>query len=155
MPCYADMVELADTPDLGSGAKACRFKSCYPHQTVQIRTLSLLEMGSDLLFFSIILISTARHKCHKAESFYSLPCLCFKPFYWFSVPLFCLFLLPCLVFLLSFFALEKGLNIGQKTSCQYFQFVLWYIPFARCHKASQQLIFSFIPLYIFISKPLS
>ena len=34
--CYhltvdADMVELADTPDLGSGAKACRFKSCYPH----------------------------------------------------------------------------------------------------------------------------
>ena len=27
----AGMVELADTPDLGSGAKACRFKSCYPH----------------------------------------------------------------------------------------------------------------------------
>ncbi len=26
----ADMVELADTPDLGSGAQACRFKSCYP-----------------------------------------------------------------------------------------------------------------------------
>ena len=26
------MVELADTPDLGSGAKACRFKSCYPYQ---------------------------------------------------------------------------------------------------------------------------
>ncbi len=25
------MVELADTPDLGSGARACRFKSCYPH----------------------------------------------------------------------------------------------------------------------------
>ena len=28
---FADMVELADTPDLGSGAQACRFKSCYPH----------------------------------------------------------------------------------------------------------------------------
>ena len=27
---FADMVELADTPDLGSGARACRFKSCYP-----------------------------------------------------------------------------------------------------------------------------
>ena len=30
----ADMVELADTMDLGSIAKACRFKSCYPHQRV-------------------------------------------------------------------------------------------------------------------------
>ena len=28
---YADVVELADTPDLGSGARACRFKSCHPH----------------------------------------------------------------------------------------------------------------------------
>ena len=26
----ADMVELADTPDLGSGPRGCRFKSCYP-----------------------------------------------------------------------------------------------------------------------------
>ena len=32
---YADVVKLADTPDLGSGAYACRFKSCHPHQTVQ------------------------------------------------------------------------------------------------------------------------
>lgn len=31
LKALADMVELADTPDLGSGAKACRFKSCYPH----------------------------------------------------------------------------------------------------------------------------
>ena len=31
---YAGMVELADTPDLGSGAKACRFKSCYPYQKI-------------------------------------------------------------------------------------------------------------------------
>ena len=29
---HADMVELADTLDLGSSARACRFKSCYPHQ---------------------------------------------------------------------------------------------------------------------------
>ena len=29
---YAGMVELADTPDLGSGGQPCRFKSCYPHQ---------------------------------------------------------------------------------------------------------------------------
>ena len=25
------MAELADAPDLGSGGKPCRFKSCYPH----------------------------------------------------------------------------------------------------------------------------
>ena len=27
------MAELADAPDLGSGGKPCRFKSCYPHFT--------------------------------------------------------------------------------------------------------------------------
>ena len=26
----ADMAELADAPDLGSGPGGCRFKSCYP-----------------------------------------------------------------------------------------------------------------------------
>ena len=30
---YAEMVELADTMDLGSIGKPCRFKSCYLHQT--------------------------------------------------------------------------------------------------------------------------
>ena len=28
---HADMAELADAPDLGSGGRPCRFKSCYPH----------------------------------------------------------------------------------------------------------------------------
>ena len=28
----ADMVELADTMDLGSIGHPCRFESCYPHQ---------------------------------------------------------------------------------------------------------------------------
>lgn len=27
----AGMAELADAPDLGSGGRPCRFKSCYPH----------------------------------------------------------------------------------------------------------------------------
>ena len=31
------MVELADTLDLGSNAKACRFKSCYPYQKESAR----------------------------------------------------------------------------------------------------------------------
>ena len=28
---YADVVELVDSLDLGSNAKACRFESCHPH----------------------------------------------------------------------------------------------------------------------------
>ena len=28
---FAGMAELADAPDLGSGGRPCRFKSCYPH----------------------------------------------------------------------------------------------------------------------------
>ncbi len=29
---FADMAELADAPDLGSGGRPCRFKSCYPQE---------------------------------------------------------------------------------------------------------------------------
>ena len=50
---YADVVELVDSLDLGSNARACRFESCHPHQTNIIRTrFSELEMGSDYLFIS-------------------------------------------------------------------------------------------------------
>ena len=37
---FAGMAELADAQDLGSCVNSCRFKSCYPHQTVEIRTQS-------------------------------------------------------------------------------------------------------------------
>ena len=37
------MVELADTPDLGSGARACRFKSCHPHFKRILRFLRKLR----------------------------------------------------------------------------------------------------------------
>ena len=48
---YAGVVELVDSVDLGSSAKACRFESCRPHQTNIIRTkFSLWETGSDYLF---------------------------------------------------------------------------------------------------------
>ena len=40
---HADMVELADTPDLGSGAKACRFKSCYPYQLQTAQQCGLFD----------------------------------------------------------------------------------------------------------------
>ena len=38
---WADVVELADTQDLGSCAGACRFKSCHPHQTRIKRTFGV------------------------------------------------------------------------------------------------------------------
>ena len=31
-PEFADVVELVDSLDLGSNARACRFESCHPHQ---------------------------------------------------------------------------------------------------------------------------
>ena len=32
----ADMAELADAPDLGSGPRGGRFKSCYPQLQLQV-----------------------------------------------------------------------------------------------------------------------
>ena len=40
--CYADMAELADAPDLGSGGRPCRFDSCYPHYNQASRLTSTL-----------------------------------------------------------------------------------------------------------------
>lgn len=48
--CSADVMKLADMLDLGSNAKACRFKSCHPHQTNIIRTYFQSVIGSDYLF---------------------------------------------------------------------------------------------------------
>ena len=36
----ADVVELADTQDLGSCTRVCRFDSCHPHQLLKKRTLT-------------------------------------------------------------------------------------------------------------------
>ena len=53
------MVEVADTPDLGSGARACRFEPCYPQY------IGLAEWGSNLRRFepslrkSVVEASTA------------------------------------------------------------------------------------------------
>ena len=30
---YAGVAELADAPDLGSGGRPCRFKSCHPQES--------------------------------------------------------------------------------------------------------------------------
>ncbi len=41
------MAELADAPDLGSGGRPCRFKSCYPHK---IRVLRHFKCFKTLIF---------------------------------------------------------------------------------------------------------
>ena len=35
---YADVAELADAPDLGSGGRPCRFDSCHPHNLKVVQT---------------------------------------------------------------------------------------------------------------------
>ena len=40
---HAGVVELADTPDLGSGGRPCRFKSCHPYQQ-KLQTLYQLGL---------------------------------------------------------------------------------------------------------------
>ena len=42
------MAELADAPDLGSGGRPCRFKSCYPHKN---RVFEMFEMFQKPCFF--------------------------------------------------------------------------------------------------------
>ena len=48
---YADVVELVDSLDLGSNARACRFESCHPHQISLIILIPLVLKLSDLFFF--------------------------------------------------------------------------------------------------------
>ncbi len=48
----AGMAELADAPDLGSGGRPCRFKSCYPQEIrdfkayVALKSLIFLKFGN-------------------------------------------------------------------------------------------------------------
>ena len=54
----ADVVELADTQDLGSCARACRFKSCHPHHKRIKRTIGVrfsLYCGDGLATMQIAL----------------------------------------------------------------------------------------------------
>ena len=46
---FAGMAELADAPDLGSGGRPCRFKSCYPHD---FRVFETFEMFQRSCFFA-------------------------------------------------------------------------------------------------------
>ena len=48
----AGMAELADAPDLGSGGRPCRFKSCYPHNRLLVKTPEILvEAGISGVFY--------------------------------------------------------------------------------------------------------
>ena len=64
----ADMAELADAPDLGSGGQPCRFKSCYPHK---IRVLRHFKCFKTLIFLRLTAILTAVYgKNGQNESIY-------------------------------------------------------------------------------------
>ena len=52
------MAELADAPDLGSGGRPCRFKSCYPHFETTI-----LEKSKDV----VLLVYEKKLQLKKAE----------------------------------------------------------------------------------------
>ena len=56
-------------------AISCRFKSCYLHQTVEIRTLYQLVKGSDFYYILAILILIANLYSIKALEFF---CKCFS-----------------------------------------------------------------------------
>ena len=48
------MVELADTPDLGSGAKACRFKSCYPHHEGTVAMIQVAAVPFNFSYLEVL-----------------------------------------------------------------------------------------------------
>ena len=58
---FADMAELADAPDLGSGGRPCRFDSCYPHKVP--------DSGTFLFFYRKVrpIEKTLRLRSHCGE----------------------------------------------------------------------------------------
>ena len=48
---YADVAELADAPDLGSGGRPCRFKSCHPQAENKVFVRIVIEELSFITFF--------------------------------------------------------------------------------------------------------
>ncbi len=58
----ADMAELADAPDLGSGGQPCRFDSCYPHWAIKIRTF--FSRKRIRIFSFIKIVSKGKIMCH-------------------------------------------------------------------------------------------
>ena len=46
---YAGVAELADAPDLGSGGRPCRFKSCHPQENCDKRNMAKSRIS--LIFF--------------------------------------------------------------------------------------------------------
>ena len=45
------MAELADAPDLGSGGRPCRFKSCHPQDENKVFVRIVIEEVSFITFF--------------------------------------------------------------------------------------------------------
>lgn len=76
----ADMAELADAPDLGSGGRPCRFKSCYPQSKDALNgrsfyfvlhfVLHSLEKWSFAILFicSVLSDNACRYTCFNTVS---------------------------------------------------------------------------------------
>ncbi len=50
---FADMAELADAPDLGSGGRPCRFKSCYPHQVYHVSAKATASVYDPVALYTL------------------------------------------------------------------------------------------------------
>ena len=63
------MAELADAPDLGSGGRPCRFKSCYPHWLKLSGSLDFTVLPD---FFAVLNLSfflrTLENKSYKPKT---------------------------------------------------------------------------------------
>ena len=52
----ADVAELADAPDLGSGGRPCRFDSCHPHKMDKSSDLSIFIFANPIIILLKILL---------------------------------------------------------------------------------------------------
>ena len=59
---FAGMAELADAPDLGSGGRPCRFKSCYPHKGRVFKVFRILWKLCFLYLTSVLTSTLAESK---------------------------------------------------------------------------------------------
>ena len=85
------MMKLADMLDLGSNAKACRFKSCHPHQSIQTRTFPTGETFGFIVFLNEI----AQFKKNDGVRILACTSVVFKYAFQFA-PSFRIFQAPCL-----------------------------------------------------------
>ena len=68
----AGMAELADAPDLGSGGRPCRFKSCYPHKKDPLGLFCVLTSHGRGSILKISRLVLGNSGCWCLASFFDL-----------------------------------------------------------------------------------